>query len=127
MYGDYDGLARPPIFDLYIGVNSWTTVNITESDTAVIVEAVVVVPDDSVQVCLLNTGSGTPFMSGLDQRPLKNSLYPQVNAMQGLVLLGRMNFGPSDYTVVSTSDQTGQSSASLQSSGGSDNIYSIIR
>ncbi|CAL5095908.1 unnamed protein product [Urochloa decumbens] len=92
-YGDYDGLGRPPIFDLHIGVNPWTTVNITDADTAVLVEAIVVVQVDFVQVCLINTGSGTPFISGLDLRPLKTTLYPQVNLMQGLVLLGRMNFG----------------------------------
>ena len=51
-------------------------------------------PDDFVQVCLVNTGSGTPFISGLELRPLKSSIYPQVNVTQGLVLLGRRNFGP---------------------------------
>ncbi|KAK3135030.1 hypothetical protein QOZ80_5BG0413750 [Eleusine coracana subsp. coracana] len=98
-YGNYDGLNRPPIFDLYVGVNFWTMVNITDADTPVIVETIVVVPDDFVQVCLVNTGSGTPFISGLDLRPLKTILYPQVNATQGLVLLARMNFGPTDITL----------------------------
>jgi len=53
-------------------------------------------PDDFVQVCLVNTGSGTPFISGLELRPLKSSIYPQVNLTQGLVLLVRRNFGPTD-------------------------------
>jgi hypothetical protein len=61
MYGDYDGLGRPPIFDLYIGVNLWTTVNVTDADSPIVLEAIVFVQDDSVQVCLVNTGSGTPF------------------------------------------------------------------
>ncbi|PUZ65101.1 hypothetical protein GQ55_3G196300 [Panicum hallii var. hallii] len=56
-------------------------------------EAIVVVPDDFVQVCLVNIGSGTPFISALELRPLKRKLYPQANATQGLVLLGRANFG----------------------------------
>ncbi|CAD6333147.1 unnamed protein product [Miscanthus lutarioriparius] len=60
----------------------------------VVLEAIVVVPDDFVQVCMVTTGSGTPFVSVLDLRPLKNSLYPQVNATQGLVLLSRINFSP---------------------------------
>ncbi|EEE64420.1 hypothetical protein OsJ_19264 [Oryza sativa Japonica Group] len=87
MYGNYDGLNKLPVsFDLHIGpVNR---------------EAIVVVPDDSVQVCLVNTGAGTPFISGLDLRPLMNKLYPQVNATQGLLQLARLNFGPSDETSI---------------------------
>ncbi|CAL4893908.1 unnamed protein product [Urochloa decumbens] len=93
MYGNYDGLNRPPVFDLYVGVNLWTTVNLTDTDSVRSLEAIVVVPDNFVQVCLINTGSGTPFISGLNLRPLKGSLYPEVNAAQGLVLLYRRNFG----------------------------------
>ncbi|CAA6672835.1 unnamed protein product [Spirodela intermedia] len=44
LYGNYDGLGRPPTFDLYLGVNLW--------------------------VCLVNTGNGTPFISALKLRPL---------------------------------------------------------
>ncbi|KAF8715745.1 hypothetical protein HU200_026690 [Digitaria exilis] len=98
VYGNYDGLRRPPVFDLHVGVNFWTTVNITDADKLEIPEAIVLVPGDCVQVCLVNTGSGTPFISGLDLRPLKSTLYPQANATQGLVLLGRLNFGPTDIT-----------------------------
>ena len=101
-YGNYDGLARLPIFDLYIGVNFWTMVNVTDADSAIIRdrEAIVLVPDDFVQVCLVNTGTGTPFISGLDLRPLKSTLYPQANATQGLVLLARLNFGPTNSTAI---------------------------
>lgn len=93
LYGNYDGLNRPPIFDLYAGVNFWSRVNVSSPDELVRREAILVAPDDFVQVCLVNTGSGTPFISALELRPLKNSLYPQANATQGLVLLGRVNFG----------------------------------
>jgi hypothetical protein len=93
MYGNYDGLARPPTFDVYIGVNFWSMANITGADRPLYLEAIVVVPDDSVQVCLVNTGTGTPFISELDLRPLKTTLYPMTNATQGLVLFDRINFG----------------------------------
>uniref|UniRef100_A0A0E0EQ01 Protein kinase domain-containing protein n=1 Tax=Oryza meridionalis TaxID=40149 RepID=A0A0E0EQ01_9ORYZ len=96
MYGNYDGLRRPPVFDLYAGVNFWRTVNITDAAASITAEAIIVVPEDSMQVCLLNTGAGTPFISSLDLRPLKNSLYPQANATQGLVMVSRVNFGPTD-------------------------------
>jgi hypothetical protein len=100
MYGNYDGLNRVPVFDLHLGVNYWTTVNITDADTPVIVEVIAVIPGGSAQVCLVNTGSGTPFISSLDLRPLKNLLYPMANATQGLVLLTRANFGPSDGKLI---------------------------
>ncbi|KAL5205643.1 hypothetical protein ABZP36_033852 [Zizania latifolia] len=95
-YGNYDGLGRPPAFDLYAGVNFWMTVNISDPGASLTAEAIVVVPEESMQVCLLNTGGGTPFISSLDLRPLKNSLYPQANATQGLVMVARVNFGPTD-------------------------------
>uniref|UniRef100_A0A452ZLH3 Malectin-like domain-containing protein n=1 Tax=Aegilops tauschii subsp. strangulata TaxID=200361 RepID=A0A452ZLH3_AEGTS len=98
MYGNYDGLHRLPMFDLHIGVNFWRTVNISSPFAAKFVEVIVVVPDDYVQVCLINTGAGTPFISGLDLRPLKKTMYPQVTAAQGLVLLTRFNFGGDENT-----------------------------
>ncbi|GJN14990.1 hypothetical protein PR202_gb01874 [Eleusine coracana subsp. coracana] len=101
LYGNYDGLNRPPVFDAYIGVNFWSMVNISRAERVVVLEAIVVVPDDFVQVCLVNTGSGTPFISELELRPLvKNSLYPQANATRGLLLYGRVNFGETDVTAI---------------------------
>ncbi|KAF6991205.1 hypothetical protein CFC21_008316 [Triticum aestivum] len=99
-YGNYDGLNRPPIFDLHVGINYWQTVNISDADTPEIYEIITVVPDDYVQVCLVNTGAGTPFISSLDLRPLKNKLYPQADGSQGLVLVARANFGAGDTTLV---------------------------
>jgi hypothetical protein len=93
MYGNYDGLNRIPIFDLYLGVNFWETVNVSTASTAYVSEVIAVIPDKSVQVCLVDTGSGTPFISWLELRPLKNTLYPQANATQAIVLFHRDNFG----------------------------------
>ncbi|XP_052156181.1 putative leucine-rich repeat receptor-like protein kinase At2g19210 [Oryza glaberrima] len=98
MYGNYDGLSKLPIFDVYIGVNFWMMVNISDPSGATLLEAIVVVPDDFVQVCLVNTGTGTPFISGLDLRPLEKKLYPQANDKRGLSLFGRWNFGPISTT-----------------------------
>ncbi|KAK3138215.1 hypothetical protein QOZ80_5AG0365930 [Eleusine coracana subsp. coracana] len=104
LYGNYDGLGRLPVFDLHIGVNFWTTVNVTTLHQAELTEVITIVQDDFVQVCLVNTGSGTPFISGLDLRPLKSTLYPQVNATQGLVLLTRNNIGPSEEAAIKYPD-----------------------
>ncbi|XP_037473241.1 leucine-rich repeat receptor-like serine/threonine-protein kinase At2g14510 [Triticum dicoccoides] len=95
-HGNYDGrLNRWPIFDIHIGVNYWQTVNITDGDMPVIAEIITVISGDSVQVCLVNTGSGTPFISSLELRPLKNKLYPQSDMSQALVLATRANVGAS--------------------------------
>uniref|UniRef100_A0ACD5U0J5 Uncharacterized protein n=1 Tax=Avena sativa TaxID=4498 RepID=A0ACD5U0J5_AVESA len=100
MYGNYDGLNRPPGFDLHVGVNYWHPVKISRPDEAKYVEVIVVVPDNFVQICLINTGAGTPFISGLSLRPLKKTMYPQVTTAQGLVLLNRFNFGPTKNELI---------------------------
>ncbi|GJN19013.1 hypothetical protein PR202_gb06240 [Eleusine coracana subsp. coracana] len=45
---------------------------------------------------------GTPFISGLDLRPLKSNLYPEANISQSLVLINsnRFNMGPTDNSIV---------------------------
>ncbi|TVU49677.1 hypothetical protein EJB05_01003, partial [Eragrostis curvula] len=86
-YGDYDGLYRRPVFDIYIGVNRWTIVNITAIAGRHVIEAVTVAPADFLQVCLVNTGLGTPFISGLELRPLGATMYPEATANRSLLLL----------------------------------------
>uniref|UniRef100_A0A0E0MNQ8 Protein kinase domain-containing protein n=1 Tax=Oryza punctata TaxID=4537 RepID=A0A0E0MNQ8_ORYPU len=88
-YGNYDGAIAmlPVVFDLHIGVNRWTAVNVSAADAIYIFEAVVSPPADFLQVCLVNIGKGTPFISGLDLRPLKAELYPEATANQSLLLL----------------------------------------
>uniref|UniRef100_A0A452ZLN7 Malectin-like domain-containing protein n=1 Tax=Aegilops tauschii subsp. strangulata TaxID=200361 RepID=A0A452ZLN7_AEGTS len=76
----------------------WQTVNVSTPGLEVTVEAIVVVPDDFVQVCLVNTRAGTPFVSALELRPLKMKFYPQANLTQGLLVEHRMNLGPADQT-----------------------------
>uniref|UniRef100_A0ACD5TEV3 Uncharacterized protein n=1 Tax=Avena sativa TaxID=4498 RepID=A0ACD5TEV3_AVESA len=98
LYGNYDRLDRFPAFDLYIGVNYWLTVNISGPDAVVFEEAIVVVPENFLQVCLVDIGAGAPFISGLDLRPLKRTLYPHVTPAQGLTLVNRLNFGPTNQS-----------------------------
>ncbi|XP_021765382.1 probable LRR receptor-like serine/threonine-protein kinase At1g05700 isoform X2 [Chenopodium quinoa] len=74
-YGNYDGLNRKPRFDLYIGVNYWATVKFISVENKPFYEIIYTSPVDLIYVCLVNTGSGTPFISGLELRPLNNSIY----------------------------------------------------
>ncbi|WVZ90829.1 hypothetical protein U9M48_037089 [Paspalum notatum var. saurae] len=86
-YGNYDALTKPPTFDLHLGVNRWVTVNITAAGDVYIFEAVVMSWADFFQVCLVNRSLGTPFISGLDLRPLQADMYPEVTLDQSLALL----------------------------------------
>ncbi|CAA6674839.1 unnamed protein product [Spirodela intermedia] len=57
-------------------------------------EIIAVAPAESIQVCLVDTGGGTPFVSMLELRPLLYSMYPMANQSQSLLLLGnRENYG----------------------------------
>jgi len=100
-YGNYDTLNKLPIFDLYLGVNYWTTVRIVNSSTAYISETISVSPANYLQVCLVNKGSGTPFIAGLDLRFLQPNLYPHSTETQSLVLLSffrtTVGFGSNRY------------------------------
>lgn len=86
-YGNYDAFNSPPALDLYLGANYWVKVNITNSSRAYVHETIAVSPSEFLQVCLVNTGSGTPFISGLDLRSLPANFYPEANVAQSLVLL----------------------------------------
>lgn len=99
-YGNYDGKnstseANPLQFDLHIDVNLWQTVNITDPTDTLNYEAIVVALGDSISICLVNTGTGTPFISVLELRPLGDGMYPAANATQYLDLAYRFDFiGP---------------------------------
>ncbi|WOK95694.1 leucine-rich repeat receptor-like serine/threonine-protein kinase [Canna indica] len=100
-YGNYDGLhkanpVKPLQFDLHIDVNYWVTMNIT-NDYRFMEEAIIVsLANDSVSVCLINTGNGVPFISSLELRPIDFDMYKQVNATQYFLLYYRTNEGTDD-------------------------------
>ncbi|XP_039155587.1 probable LRR receptor-like serine/threonine-protein kinase At4g29180 [Eucalyptus grandis] len=87
-YGDYDGKKLFPTFDLFIDVNYWITV---KSSSWSYEEIIYTPPRDYIQVCLVNTGSGVPFISTLELRLLDNSTY-QINS-GALVTYLRYNLG----------------------------------
>ncbi|XP_048139371.1 senescence-induced receptor-like serine/threonine-protein kinase [Rhodamnia argentea] len=69
-YGNYDRKRQTPTFDLYIDVNYWTTIDYTGD---VFDEIIYVSKADYIQVCVVNTGSGIPYLSALELRVLGNS------------------------------------------------------
>ncbi|CAO2814724.1 unnamed protein product [Amaranthus hypochondriacus] len=75
MYGNYDQLNKPPTFDLHLGVDVWDTIQLDNSSHILVKEIIHTLKTDYLYVCLANTGLGTPFISGLELRPLNNSIY----------------------------------------------------
>ncbi|KAK0598219.1 hypothetical protein LWI29_032649 [Acer saccharum] len=61
-YGNYDNKKQKPVFDLYIGVNKWATVD----SEFISCEIINVFSNESIDVCLINTGHGVPYISVLE-------------------------------------------------------------
>ncbi|KAF3328436.1 putative LRR receptor-like serine/threonine-protein kinase [Carex littledalei] len=99
-YGNYDGLEKSPSFDLYFGVNFWFTVSLPRSDYFYAPEIIAIAPANYIQVCLVNTGLGTPFISALELRPLNSTLYKLANATQSLNIFERSDLGSNNSLVL---------------------------
>ncbi|KAJ6855677.1 hypothetical protein NC651_040347 [Populus alba x Populus x berolinensis] len=83
-YGNYDSKNQTQImFDLYIGVNHWTTVWVRETMGqkyySTYYDIIHYSVTDTIYVCLVNTGSGVPFINGLDLRFMNDSPYRTMN------------------------------------------------
>jgi hypothetical protein len=99
-YGNYDKLNKTLdgslfLFGLHIGVNTWEAVNLTNWDPSGTIwkEVLTVAPSNSVSVCLINFGSGIPFISSLELRPLEDTMYPFVNTSVSVSYFQRFRFG----------------------------------
>jgi len=75
LYGNYDGQYMLPRFDLLLGANRWGTVAIYDAFVDRKKEIMYVPSLDYVQICLVNTGHGTPFISAIELRNLTNLIY----------------------------------------------------
>ncbi|KAK6264160.1 hypothetical protein SCA6_019594, partial [Theobroma cacao] len=92
MYGNYDGLNLTPTFDLFLGVQEWTTVNFTGPETIVRKEIIHIPTTEDIDICLVKKGSTIPFISALELRPLPDSTY-NLTTSEYLVLLKRTDIG----------------------------------
>jgi len=75
LYGNYDGLNKLPKFDVHLGANRWSTVSINKESTERSNEIIHVPSLDYVQICLVDTGHGTPFISAIQLRTLTDDIY----------------------------------------------------
>ncbi|CAL9234763.1 unnamed protein product, partial [Arabidopsis halleri] len=97
LYGNYDGINNGPIFDLYLGPNIWTTVDLKSSLLSQTEKIIHITKSSSLEICLVKTGKTTPIISALELRPLRDDTYITQNG--SLKLLKRYYasdfFGPS--------------------------------
>ncbi|KAG5248562.1 serine/threonine-specific receptor protein [Salix suchowensis] len=89
LYGNYDELDDVPKFDLYLGVNWWATVTLTDASTLFTTEIIHLLSSDYVDICLVNTGFGTPFISVLELRLLDDRTHSNVSQL----VVGRVGCG----------------------------------
>ncbi|KAB1218466.1 hypothetical protein CJ030_MR3G026346 [Morella rubra] len=91
LYGNYDGKSNFPEFDLYLGANMWDTIKLENASISVIKELIHIPSSSYMHICLANTGRGTPFISAIEFRPLKNTSY--VTTSGSLALISRADVG----------------------------------
>ncbi|KAG7621203.1 Protein kinase-like domain superfamily [Arabidopsis suecica] len=84
IYGNYDGLEQRPKFDLHLGPNFWITINLQDEFRTLnriwledgMVEEIIHMPkSNNLDICLVKTGTTTPFISALELRPLRDDAY----------------------------------------------------
>uniref|UniRef100_A0A1S4E3N3 non-specific serine/threonine protein kinase n=1 Tax=Cucumis melo TaxID=3656 RepID=A0A1S4E3N3_CUCME len=94
LYGNYDGLDLLPMFDLYIENSLWQTLNFTDNGMDAYIDLIHVTSSNKVNICLINTGNGVPFISALEFRPSLNITY--LTIASSLSLYTRMNIGSTE-------------------------------
>ena len=93
MYGNYDSKNQLPVFRLFLDVNEWDTVNITNAFQILIPEIIHKPKTDYIHVCLVNIGTGTPFISALEVMELNKTIYETQSNDKSLILYGRFDRG----------------------------------
>ncbi|XP_062024215.1 LRR receptor-like serine/threonine-protein kinase IOS1 [Rosa rugosa] len=99
-YGNYDGENKLPQFELHLGPNLWDSVSLTDASNPTTKELIHNVPANTtyIHVCLVNTGSGVPFISIIELRPLPSTTYQTEMGSLGLYVRLDTGQSPSNYT-----------------------------
>ena len=97
LYGNYDGLNQTPQFDTHLGANWWHTVILSNASTPQTNEIIHVPSQDYVQICLVDTGHGTPFISAIEFRTLNDHIYDTQFGSLELHNYMRFDLGSNNY------------------------------
>ncbi|PRQ51158.1 putative transferase [Rosa chinensis] len=92
-YGNYDGDNKLPVFELHLGAKWWDTVRFEDASTDKKKELIHTPLRNYIHVCLVNIGSGIPFISAIELRPLPNETYQTQTAAGSLELVWRYDTG----------------------------------
>ncbi|KAF7814194.1 putative LRR receptor-like serine/threonine-protein kinase [Senna tora] len=98
-YGNYDYTNSTPTFDFHLGVNFWSTTSLDDPRYYRRVDVIHVSPTKKMDVCLMNTGKGTPLISLLELWPLQNSVYRPISNSLPLDLMVRSSLGIKDDNI----------------------------
>ncbi|PRQ51186.1 putative transferase [Rosa chinensis] len=76
-YGNYDGENKLPEFELHLGPNLWDSVSLEDAFSITNKELIHHVPAkrNYLHICVVEKGSGVPFISTIELRPLPYSTY----------------------------------------------------
>ncbi|XWS28895.1 hypothetical protein CRYUN_Cryun25bG0111100 [Craigia yunnanensis] len=92
LYGNYDGLSKPPTFDLEFDGNKWATVV-----TNMIDFTYYATKGESISICLVRTQDQQfPFISRLESLPLPADMYAQMRRDMAWFNSYRYNYGAND-------------------------------
>ncbi|CAN7018324.1 unnamed protein product [Brassica oleracea var. botrytis] len=75
VYGNYDGLNLDPNFDIYIGPNKWMSINLKGRPNGTLDEIIHKSMSNSLDICLVKTGTTSPIISAIEIRPLRDNTY----------------------------------------------------
>ncbi|ONI24129.1 hypothetical protein PRUPE_2G225100 [Prunus persica] len=95
-YGNYDGLSKPPSFDIHINGRNWSTVNTSTVVEGPIYHEAMYVNQGagSLNVCIVQDESGVvPFISSIEAVPISVTLYPEMETNYAYNLVSRINYG----------------------------------
>ncbi|PRQ51152.1 putative transferase, protein kinase RLK-Pelle-LRR-I-1 family [Rosa chinensis] len=99
-YGNYDGENKLPEFELHLGSNLWDLVSLEDASSSTSKELIHFVPAKRsyLHVCVVDTGSGVPFISKIELRPLPYTTYQTETGSLGLYVRLDTGQSPSNYT-----------------------------
>ena len=97
-YANYDNKNQSQKFNLYVGVNYWITVELKNDQIWKYYEVIHAPSSDTIFVCLINTESTVPFISGLELRPVDKYIY--LNDYSKALLALRFDLGSTSGSYV---------------------------
>ncbi|XP_077237064.1 putative LRR receptor-like serine/threonine-protein kinase At1g51820 [Tasmannia lanceolata] len=98
-YGNYDGLSKPPTFDLQFDSNLWVTV-VTSLDNEPIFHELILTPTrNNISICVARTRDGEiPFISSLEALTVFPHMYVGMESNHVFFTEYRWNFGGAEGT-----------------------------